>query len=92
MPPIVERTSDALAYVRLHGRNASTWTTGKTVAERFDHVYSEAELEEWIDPVLRARRAGPEVAVVFNNNARDHALRNAADFRVLLQKRTISER
>ena len=25
MPPIVEVTSDALAYVRMHGRNAETW-------------------------------------------------------------------
>jgi uncharacterized protein YecE (DUF72 family) len=92
MPPIVERTSDALAYVRLHGRNASTWTTGKTVAERFDHVYSEAELEEWIDPVLELAEQAQEVAVVFNNNARDHALRNAAEFRELLQKRSLPER
>ena len=88
MPPIVERTSDALAYVRLHGRNASTWTTGKTVAERFDHLYTEAELEEWIDPVLDLAEHAQEVAVVFNNNARDHALRNAADFRELLRQRS----
>jgi hypothetical protein len=27
------------------------------------------------------------VAVVFNNNARDHALRNAADFREMLAGR-----
>jgi len=92
MPPIVERTSDALAYVRLHGRNASTWTTGKTVAERFDHVYSEAELEEWVGPVLDLAERAQEVAVVFNNNARDHALRNAAEFRELLQERSSPER
>ena len=32
MPPIVEVTSAALAYVRMHGRNATMWTRGRTVA------------------------------------------------------------
>ena len=80
MPPIVEVTTPALAYLRLHGRNKETWNTGRTVAERFDHVYSDAEMEEWIDPVLDMAERAQEVAVVFNNNARDHALRNAARF------------
>jgi uncharacterized protein YecE (DUF72 family) len=84
MPPIVEVTSPGLAYLRLHGRNAATWNTGRTVAERFDHVYTEDEMDEWLDPVLEMAERAQEVAVVFNNNARDHALRNAADFREML--------
>jgi uncharacterized protein YecE (DUF72 family) len=84
MPPIVEVTSPHLAYLRLHGRNAATWNTGRTVAERFDHVYSDEEMEEWIDPVLEMAERAQEVAVVFNNNARDHALRNAERFGELL--------
>ncbi len=84
LPPIVERTSEALAYVRLHGRNAATWTTGRSVAERYDHLYTDDELAEWIDPVLELAERAQEVAVVFNNNARDYALRNAAQFREML--------
>lgn len=84
MPPIVEVTTDALAYLRLHGRNASTWTTGRTVAERFDHVYTDAEMEEWVGPVLDMAERAQEVAVVYNNNARDYALRNATRFTELL--------
>jgi uncharacterized protein YecE (DUF72 family) len=84
MPPVVELTTPALGYVRLHGRNAATWTTGRTVAERFDHVYTEGELGEWIDPVLDLAHRAQEVAVVFNNNARDHALRNAEQFREMV--------
>jgi uncharacterized protein YecE (DUF72 family) len=84
MPPIVEVTSPHIAYLRLHGRNAATWNTGRTVAERFDHVYSDDEMEEWIDPVLDMAERAQEVAVVFNNNARDHALRNAERFGELL--------
>ena len=84
MPPIVEVTTPSLAYLRLHGRNAATWNTGRTVAERFDHVYTEQEMEEWLDPVLDMAERAQEVAVVFNNNARDHALRNAAEFAELI--------
>ena len=80
MPPIVEVTSPSLAYLRLHGRNAAAWNTGRTVAERFDHVYSEQEMEEWLDPVLEMAERAQEVAVVFNNNRRDFALTNAAEF------------
>ncbi len=67
MPPIVEVTTPALAYLRLHGRNAATWNTGRTVAERFDHVYSDEEMEEWVAPVLDMAERAQEVAVVFNN-------------------------
>jgi uncharacterized protein YecE (DUF72 family) len=84
MPPIVEVTSPELAYLRLHGRNAAAWNTGRTVAERFDHLYTDDEMEEWIDPVIEMAERAQEVAVVFNNNARDHALRNATRFTELL--------
>jgi len=84
MPPIVEVTSPALAYLRLHGRNKETWNTGRTVAERFDYAYGDEELEEWVGPVLDMAERAQEVAVVFNNNARDYALRNAARFGEML--------
>lgn len=84
MPPIVEVTSDALAYVRMHGRNASTWTRGRTVAERFDYDYPEEELEEWVGPVLDMAERAQEVAVVMNNNAKDYALQAASRFQALI--------
>lgn len=87
LPPIAEVTCDALAYLRLHGRNAQTWHTGRSVAERYDHVYTRDEMAEWLDPVLDMAERAQEVAVVFNNNARDYALRNAEDFRGMLAER-----
>ena len=51
-----------------HGRNAATWNTrGGSAAKRFDHLYSEEELEEWVDP-LRELAAGAEQAYAFFNN------------------------
>jgi uncharacterized protein YecE (DUF72 family) len=85
LPTVVAATTDALAYLRFHGRNAGTWTTGRTVAERFDYVYAEEELRELLGPVGELADEVAEVAVVFNNNAADYALRNAARFRELLE-------
>jgi uncharacterized protein YecE (DUF72 family) len=87
MPPLVEITCPELAYLRLHGRNAATWQGSRSVAERFNYVYPPEELNEWIGPVLDMAEQVQTVAVVFNNNARDYALRNAADFRQLLVAR-----
>lgn len=87
LPTVLDTTTDALAYFRFHGRNASTWTTGRTVAERFNYVYAEDELRELLGPVGELAEQVAEVAVVFNNNAADHALRNAARFRELLEPR-----
>ena len=86
MPPVVEVTSPALAYVRMHGRNATAWTRGRTVAERFDYEYADRELEEWVDPVLAMAERAQEVAVVMNNNARDYALQAASRFSELISQ------
>lgn len=87
MPPLALLTNSALGYVRLHGRNAETWQGSRTVAERFDHAYTDVELSEWLDPVLQMAAQAQEVAVVFNNNSKDNALVSAARFATLLGQR-----
>src|SRR5262249_54156011 len=69
--PTVVATTTPTAYVRFHGRNAATWNkrTG-SAAERFDYLYSEDELQEWIGPLSGpAGRAGG-VSAMFNNTGR----------------------
>jgi uncharacterized protein YecE (DUF72 family) len=45
--PTVLALTSPTAYVRLHGRNASTWNKrGGSAAERFDYLYSDDELRE----------------------------------------------
>ena len=70
VPTVVARTSET-AYVRFHGRNAATWNkrTG-SAAERFDYLYSEEELEEWIDPLRELASESESVFAMFNNNGR----------------------
>jgi len=79
-----EITNRHLAYLRLHGRNAHAYITGKTVAARFNYDYRDAEIEEVAQRSKRLARAADEVHVVFNNNALDYAPRAAARLRKAL--------
>jgi uncharacterized protein YecE (DUF72 family) len=70
LPTVVAVTSDS-AYVRMHGRNASTWNIrGRSAAERFDYLYSEAELQEWVEPLRELSGMSSRAYVMFNTNGR----------------------
>jgi uncharacterized protein YecE (DUF72 family) len=77
VPPIPAVTNPALAYVRLHGRNAAAWYRGGDGGARYDYDYSEPELAEWAGIVKDLARQAREVHVLFNNNAKGAGTRNA---------------
>lgn len=51
-------------YVRLHSRNAAGWYAGDK--ERYDYLYSDAALTEWVEGLQRAE--GTERALLLFNN------------------------
>jgi uncharacterized protein YecE (DUF72 family) len=69
--PTVVATTSPTAYIRFHGRNAATWNkrTG-SAAERFDYLYSEDELREWVSPLAELSGQAENVYAMFNNNGR----------------------
>ncbi|HEY4412752.1 MAG TPA: DUF72 domain-containing protein [Gaiellaceae bacterium] len=75
--PTVPAVTSKTAYVRFHGRNLGTWNKrGGSAAERFDYLYSEQELAEWV-PTLRELAGESEQAfALFNNNATAQDPRN----------------
>jgi uncharacterized protein YecE (DUF72 family) len=79
-----EITNSRLAYLRLHGRNARAYTTGKTVASRFNYNYSDGEIEDIAERACALAREAKEVHVVFNNNALDYAPHAATRLRAAL--------
>jgi uncharacterized protein YecE (DUF72 family) len=87
LPPVAAATGP-VAYVRFHGRNWKTWNVrGATRSwERFDWLYSEAELAEWVGPLQRLAREANEVYAMFNVNRDDQAPRAAAIYRRLLDE------
>ena len=84
MPAVDLVTSPTLAYLRLHGRDAHAYLTGKTVAERFKYDYSDAELEGVAARVEALTKQADEVYVLFNNNHGDFAPKAAERFRRIL--------
>jgi uncharacterized protein YecE (DUF72 family) len=73
VPTVPALTSDML-YVRFHGRNAETWNIrGKSAAERFNYLYGEEELREWVDLVREVAEPAKEAYAMFNNNGRSPA-------------------
>jgi uncharacterized protein YecE (DUF72 family) len=79
-----EITNQDCAYLRLHGRNARAYITGKTVAARFNYDYRDHEIREVAERSRQLAREADEVYVVFNNNALDYAPRAAARLRTAL--------
>jgi uncharacterized protein YecE (DUF72 family) len=66
--PTVPAVTAGVAYVRFHGRNLATWNKrGGSAAERFDYLYADEELEEWV-PTLKELAAGAQEAYAFFNN------------------------
>ncbi len=50
--PTVPAVTSETAYVRFHGRNLATWNKrGGSAAERFDYLYTDDELAEWVEPL-----------------------------------------
>jgi uncharacterized protein YecE (DUF72 family) len=83
--PRVAAATHRVGYVRFHGRNAQTWNVrGGTAADRFDWLYSEQELAEWVGPLARLAEEADEVYAMFNNNRDDFAPRSAQLLRGLL--------
>ena len=82
-------------YVRFHGRNAETWNKrGGSASERFDYLYSDDELREFVSPLRELAGQAQQAYAFFNNNSSSsdghggriaQAAANAAALRKLLE-------
>ena len=77
MPPAPLRTGP-LGYVRLHGRNADKWFDKKASRdEKYDYLYSLAELEQWAAHVREIAAGTESTYVITNNHFGGQAVANA---------------
>jgi uncharacterized protein YecE (DUF72 family) len=84
VPPVTAITSP-VAMLRMHGHNAEMWNKRvKTAAERFNYLYSEDELQEWVPRVRDLASDAREVHVLMNNCHRDYSVRNAREIGEML--------
>ncbi len=87
--PRVSAATGPAAVFRLHGRNADGWLRQlrgeePAVREKYDYLYSEAELRELLPDVERMGEEAEQVFISFNNNNRDYPVRNALMMKRLL--------
>ena len=85
-PGLTEITNRDFSYLRLHGRSAKAYLTGKTVAARFDYDYSDKEIDKVTERTRELAQEAKEVHVVFNNNNLDYAPRAAIRLRKSLSQ------
>ncbi len=59
--------TNGIGYFRFHGRNAAKWWQHAEASERYDYLYSDEELAEWVPTIEQAAR-GSKMTFVFMNN------------------------
>lgn len=65
-------------YLRLHGRNAAAWWRHAAAEDRYNYLYSPAELRPFADTARDAAAAGRRVFAFMNNHFSAKAVANAA--------------
>lgn len=85
IPPIAETTS-SLGYIRFHGRNKEKWWQHEQAYQRYDYLYNEQELKEWIPKIKKMAIKTTDQYIFMNNHYRGKATRNAMMLINLLRK------
>jgi len=83
LPPVAVATGP-VAYVRFHGRNAARWWQHAEAWERYDYLYTEAELLSWVQKIRALESQSTTTFVFFNNHAAGQAAANARMMQRLL--------
>ncbi|MEW6046792.1 MAG: DUF72 domain-containing protein [Bacillota bacterium] len=83
VPPVVRATS-GVGYVRFHGRNREKWWKHEQAYERYDYLYSRAELKEWVPRLVELEAKTDRVYVAMNNHYQAKSVVNARMLQELL--------
>ena len=79
-----EHVTAPVGYVRLHGRNYDQWFEAERGEDRYNYLYSEAELAGWKDKIERIVQKAEVTYVVANNHFEAKGAVNALQLRNML--------
>lgn len=85
LPKPDDTVTSELGYIRFHGRNKKNWWKG-TNTTRYDYLYSEEELKEWIPRIKKMAKKAKILIIAFNNHYKGQAVKNAKDLTGLLEE------
>jgi len=69
---------DGLYYMRLHGRNAKQWWKHQSSEDRYNYLYADSELSEFVETVDAARTLVKKLYLYTNNHFSAKSVANAA--------------
>ncbi len=84
--------TNGIAYFRFHGRNAARWWDHRTPGERYDYLYSDRELAEWLPTINKAARQARMTLLFMNNCHRGKSAMNAVQLQRQLGLRDPQDR
>lgn len=84
VPPVVRATS-RIGYVRFHGRNYKKWWHHKETYERYNYLYTEEELKDWVPKIEKLADRTEKTFVSMNNHYRAQAVINGRMLREMLE-------
>ena len=88
--PLTSYGFGKVGYLRMHGRNAEKWFAKDAgVEERYDYLYSRAELEEICNAVEKIAEQVERIYVIANNHYSGQAPANALQLMQLLIGRDV---
>jgi uncharacterized protein YecE (DUF72 family) len=72
-----DRVTARLGYVRLHGQNHADWFRPDAGRDaRYDYLYSDGELEPWVEKIRAMQKQVERLYVITNNHYRGQAAVN----------------
>ena len=84
------KATGPVGYVRLHGRNYQDWFRENAGRDaRYDYLYSDDELDPWIDKISEVSENASETYVITNNHFRGQAVVNALQTRSRIEGRAV---
>ncbi|MCD4814312.1 DUF72 domain-containing protein [bacterium] len=84
-----DQVTNTVGYIRFHGRNKETWYKKDAEPwERYNYLYTETELADWVPRISRIDYLAKETFVFFNNHWQSQAVVNAKQLGGLLDKKT----
>jgi uncharacterized protein YecE (DUF72 family) len=82
--PKQDTCTSETGYIRFHGRNATNWyDTSK--GDRYDYLYTEDELKEWLDIIRKMKDKTKILYLFFNNCHHGSASLNASMMKKILR-------
>jgi uncharacterized protein YecE (DUF72 family) len=84
-----EHVTSPVGYVRLHGRNYDQWFDFESRDDRYNYLYSRAELEGWKGKIERIAERAKVTYVITNNHYEGRAGVNALELKSMLFDRRV---